>query len=486
MTTTFSPNQATGPCVVEQAIIETVNPETHSATVQCIYSHRSIPDVKIASPFLSYKTRGGLRFLPDPGSLCYVFTPADGSGSFIFGYCDLGKTRDYPQRDGSLEAQTDYRGEYPPLDPGDMHLGSVDDNFLILKRGGILQLGATQLAQRMYIPIENLVRDYFQRYHGFSPLGEIVWDHVNLYQDNVDPKTADVPVIVKLSCREKINHKKMTVEIRMGRLDKDTLEGAINENLLNEGKKQSVEVITSGQKIEIETKTLDMGDGSGDLEHLMAAAKKEDGLNMPVDHEAHPGVVSIAIRPDDGDTVVYSFQIDKQGNNFIHTDAHMHIECAKGFFLQVDDSDGYKVQSGSNKHIELNSLFRAAVKEALLEILETGDVNIKGLNINLEAKGVLTLAAQQLVLTSPGGGGGSMGEVNLNTKLLKIGPNPVSDLLIDATQALTALELHQHNGVGGTPAIPLPTTKLPIPPASFVIPGARTSASTSTKILVTP
>lgn len=475
--TTTSQSEASGPCIVEQGIIESVDPSKHTAVVQTVFSNKSLVDVKFAMPFVSHWSRAGLRFLPEPGTICYVFTPADDSGHFIMGFSELGTSNEVHERAGGTNSAVDYRGEYPALDPGDCHIGSLDNNYIILKRGGILQIGATQLAQRMYIPIENLVRDYYQRYHGFSPMGEMVWDHANLYQDNVDPEKADVPVIVKMSCRELIRHKKMTVEIRMGRLDKDTLDGALDENLLNEGKDQTVTLDTINQDGTVSSSSVNLGSGSGDQEHLFAHGKQHDGLGLdPSADDAPPGVVSIAIRDTENDVVSYTFQIDREGNNFLRAEGHVHVESAKGVFFRVSEEDGFKAQSTDTKHIELNDLIRLKVKEALLEILDSGDITLEGANIHLKADTNVTIEAKTILLKGTT-------EVTIDTPLAKFGKNAALDLIVDGDKAVEMLHTHQHltppgGGAPTTPNVPVMSTGS--------LPGIRTSKSTSTKILVSP
>jgi hypothetical protein len=50
-----------------------------------------------------------------------------------------------------------------------------DGNFVILHRGGVLQIGSTELSQRIFIPINNLMMDISGNYEHHNSNGSIVW-----------------------------------------------------------------------------------------------------------------------------------------------------------------------------------------------------------------------------------------------------------------------------------------------------------------------
>jgi hypothetical protein len=59
--------------------------------------------------------------------------------------------------------------------PGDITVRGRDGNFVTLHRGGVLQIGATELAQRIYIPLDNLITDISENYHHHNTAGSINW-----------------------------------------------------------------------------------------------------------------------------------------------------------------------------------------------------------------------------------------------------------------------------------------------------------------------
>lgn len=425
----ITPAEALEPCVVEYAVITAVYPETYTVDCQGVYSMRELPDVQVAAPLLHHNKGAGLNLMPEVGALCYVFSPADGSSQFILGFV---------QGSGG---ESDHSGQRPDLQPGDIALTTQDENFVILRRGGVLQLGSTFMAQRLYIPIENIIRDYFQRYEAFSPLGEIVWDHAELTGKNVDPNTGEVPVIVKFSCREKTQDTNMSVEVRVGKLSEETLESALDQNLLHSGKKTNVTLLT-GETAEVETPTLDSV--SNDLEHFAGAAHDQSvtGLGFKPydtqDSSTSVGMLSITVNPQ-GSAVKYSFQLNKEGSNFIRSEAHMHIECGQTFFVRANTRA--RIEKSDDEYLQLDKDLKLHVKKALIELLSEGDVKLEGIRINLETKGAsIKLTETGVKIT------GSKIELDSSDVLVGSG-GKFSDILTDSKAWKQAIYGHIHMGV---------------------------------------
>jgi hypothetical protein len=102
--------------------------------------------------------------MPEVGSTVWVCKPSEsGRDAFVLGWTPV-------QEDGS------YRGGRVTVNPGDIHLSTRDGNFLFLRRGGIVQVGATQVCQRLYIPIRNIIRDFAENYELSTPAGDLTWE----------------------------------------------------------------------------------------------------------------------------------------------------------------------------------------------------------------------------------------------------------------------------------------------------------------------
>jgi len=61
------------------------------------------------------------------------------------------------------------------MNPGDIALTGRDENFLFLRRGGVLQIGATAMTQRLYLPVGNYIKDFAENYQMQTPAGELHW-----------------------------------------------------------------------------------------------------------------------------------------------------------------------------------------------------------------------------------------------------------------------------------------------------------------------
>jgi hypothetical protein len=68
-----------------------------------------------------------------------------------------------------------YRGGRELLNPGDLHFSTRDGNFVTIRRGGIVQIGATPVCQRVFIPIRNIIRDFAENYELATPGGDLTW-----------------------------------------------------------------------------------------------------------------------------------------------------------------------------------------------------------------------------------------------------------------------------------------------------------------------
>lgn len=371
--------------------------------------------VPVAGMYMHPEHGAGVYHLPEVGAKCYIFMIKEGSGEgdqekFVLGF----QMDETPDKDDNEAVSDDdflasYGGEREPLEPGDIFLGTADDNRVILRKGGIVQIGATGLSQRVYIPVENMVRDYFQRYHAISPLGEIEWGHATLvsgenpangagslansdyFIDDADSNklsfTQETPVLVKYNikdlCQEDVTGGKYTVEVRMGRLTTDTLDV-----------EEDVEHIFAQEKYKNDTYRRDLPVRP----NLTVAEDSEDSSMMGVEVE-EKGVVSFTIYShDDGenkDKVTYAFQLNRDGDNFIFSRGSVHVEIAETVYANIQKgariSYGDKGVAGSQSVVELlqSNELRTSIKALIHEVIN--DMEVDATNIKLNATGNVIL-----------------------------------------------------------------------------------------------
>lgn len=154
-------------------MIRDVNRNAWTVTAVTVHTSKELSDVQVMSPYLHYSNGEGIYHMPEPDAACMIAFPSDNSAPFIMGYIGVAggvhSEDDQPARPGTdlgggSEQEVTFRSRRPDLNPGDICLATRDENFVFLRRGGILQIGATDLAQRIYIPLQNYIKDFCENY----------------------------------------------------------------------------------------------------------------------------------------------------------------------------------------------------------------------------------------------------------------------------------------------------------------------------------
>jgi hypothetical protein len=151
----------------EEAIIINVNHKTWTVDVETRHSAKAVNDVQCLVPYHHFSGGEGMHYLPEVGAICMLGWPSDNTPPFIMGYKGAASvigptsTDGEPQRSGTeaTGSATDvsFKSNRPDLLPGDIAFTTRDENFIILRRGGVIQIGSTSIAQRLYIPILTLL-----------------------------------------------------------------------------------------------------------------------------------------------------------------------------------------------------------------------------------------------------------------------------------------------------------------------------------------
>jgi len=199
-----------------------VNVNLVSWTVDVIskFDDFSFFDIPIASGYLHHSNGEGISVMPEVGATALVCKPSDSSTPFVLAFLMVSETIDTATEEdpdgttgrSSSEDQpttASFAGGRPKSKPGDICLRTRDDNFVILHRGGVLQLGADILSQRIYIPMNHAITDISQNYTHHNSGGSIVWglqegmgeteypsEHTQSFRVLANDKFADVRVKV--------------------------------------------------------------------------------------------------------------------------------------------------------------------------------------------------------------------------------------------------------------------------------------------------
>jgi hypothetical protein len=119
-----------------------------------------------------------------------------------------------------------------------MYWQGRDDNFVILHRGGVLELGATRICQRVFIPVRNFIKDFCENYELATLGGTMSWE-VRRPQENTSGQAATEFTLLS---REYAQDKKASVKLSIGSLD--------HTPTPPNGQKPFVELMIGAQKID--------------------------------------------------------------------------------------------------------------------------------------------------------------------------------------------------------------------------------------------
>lgn len=174
------PEGVTGALIMEGKIVD-INLTLWTVDVVSVHDQKWWLNIQVGSPYMHSNNGEGIYVMPEIGAKCHVCVPSDGPPPFVMDFImpqetipQAGTAEEPEGRDGGTSDATFAGGRTRPK-PGDIYLRGRDGNFLILHRGGILQIGSTELAQRIYIPLQNLITDISQNYRHYNSGGSINW-----------------------------------------------------------------------------------------------------------------------------------------------------------------------------------------------------------------------------------------------------------------------------------------------------------------------
>lgn len=162
----------TRPALIEQGRVITVNPSTYTVDVRTqMPPYKPKFDIPWMSPYSHHNQGEGINFMPEVGSVCWICTPSEeGAEAFVLGWA-------MPEEEGSYRTGREF------LNPGDIHLSTRDGNFVHLRRGGVVQVGATPVCQQVFIPVRNVMQAFSENYEIHTPAGDLVWQVLRKEED---------------------------------------------------------------------------------------------------------------------------------------------------------------------------------------------------------------------------------------------------------------------------------------------------------------
>lgn len=366
-TSWMQPEGGVGAHVMEGKIVN-INLATWTVDFISQFDQKFYFNVQVASSYMHSNSGEGIYAFPEVGSKCMLCIPSDGPPPFILAFImpvevipDT-STDEAPSgtqsRGGPSKTNTgaSFAGGRVRPKPGDIYIKGRDGNFCILHRGGVLEIGATELAQRIYIPLRNLITDISQNYHHYNSGGAIVWG----VQDG--PSETKPPTSWKQTFRLLANEEKGTVRVAVGKFsdvvqEQDT-EDVSGLNQLDIGTDEPIvcEVILAPEAIEVDSGTAD------------ANTSKKTKLR---------------------------FFFDKKGGSYLRCDGSLFFSVKKK--LRVVANDDIDIIGRKNFKLIVSQVARIQGGK-LLELSTDGGV----VKLNAGSKPVATVGSQVLIAVPPG------------------------------------------------------------------------------------
>lgn len=266
--------------------------------------------IPVSSPYQHSNRGDGWTSVPEVGAKCAVCWPGDTSPPFVLAFVmphetipdagDVDSPGGTESRGSTNQAPTtaSFAGGRPISKPGDMFVRGRDGNFVVLHRGGVLQIGSTELAQRIYIPLGNLVMDVAENYTMYNSGGSVKW---GIQEGEGETQ---LPAEFKQTFRVYANEQYADIRIAAGRVHDPVSEiqddALIDAQLTGLGQTEPV----------VYEMTLAKNGFSG-----------EDGSQAP-------GAAAL---------VRLRFAFDRAGNSFLRFDGNVGVLCKKRLRLRVKD-----------------------------------------------------------------------------------------------------------------------------------------------------
>jgi hypothetical protein len=235
--TTISSREGLGPTHIFQGRVINIDMVNWTVDVYSQFDQMRFLDVPIASPYLHPNRGDGFSVMPEVGSKVVICYPGDSSPPFVLAFVmphepvPLTGAEDAPKGTGdrSNPAQTSsnasFAGGRPKPKPGDMRWQGRDGQFVVLHRGGVLQIGSNELSQRIYVPLNNLIMDFAENYRLHSAGGSVSW---GLQEGN---GTDNLPTQFAQTFRVFANDELADVRVAIGKVHQPTPEKDVEPTL---------------------------------------------------------------------------------------------------------------------------------------------------------------------------------------------------------------------------------------------------------------
>lgn len=154
------------PQIIKGKIIE-VNTVKHTVTVQG--EGNEIHEGIQFMPRQLNPDGTGSFVTPETNMIVWLCTPSSEATPFVLGCAAVPKQTDADDD----EDPNDFRMNRPVLNEGDEMVASRDSGYIIMRKGGILEVAASQVAKTFWMPVENLIQSFCESFAIDSPGGSL-------------------------------------------------------------------------------------------------------------------------------------------------------------------------------------------------------------------------------------------------------------------------------------------------------------------------
>lgn len=220
---TFIPEGGVGAHILEGQVVD-LNLVNWTVDVKAKHDQKVFLNIQMSSPYMHFNRGEGIYVMPDIGAKCHVCIPSDGPPPYLLDFIMPqetinGASADAPAGTDGSKAGTpqettaaSFAGGRRRAKPGDILIVNRDGSFVRLHRGGVLQIGASELSQRIYVSLQNVVTDISQNYRHLNTGGSINWFVAS------GDSSSNPPTVSRHTYRLLANDQKATVRVAIGKV----------------------------------------------------------------------------------------------------------------------------------------------------------------------------------------------------------------------------------------------------------------------------
>jgi hypothetical protein len=201
------------PAAISKGRIRDVHPRYWTVDVE-LENGAFIESAPVVSPYFHQENGEGFSALPEIGAHCLLLTgTAEGYEPAVLAFTPLRST-EYQE---SEEPEEDHSAGRGPAVPGDIYIHGRDENFVRLRRGGVVEIGADEGTRSWYIPFGNLIRHICANYE-LSVSGSVA--RINTLDSPEIPEEGPTPLQLDLRLQEYVE-KAPLIDLKMGHVVDD-------------------------------------------------------------------------------------------------------------------------------------------------------------------------------------------------------------------------------------------------------------------------